>query len=104
MPVVAGFVGWLTNYLAVQMIFYPIRWRGIPFYRVEGEPLGCFGWQGIIPAKTAQMSEAMVNTTINELLTIEEIIRRLDPDRVADLLAPVSGRIVQVRLIYIVNK
>lgn len=38
--------GRLTNYLAVQMIFYPIRWRGIPFYRIEGEPLGFLGWQG----------------------------------------------------------
>lgn len=94
-PLVAGFVGWLTNYLAVQMIFYPIRWRGIPFYKVEGEPLGLLGWQGIIPAKTLKMSEAMVNTTINELLTMEEIIQRLDPDEVADVLLPYSGQMVQ---------
>ncbi|KAL7502808.1 hypothetical protein ACHAWX_000534 [Stephanocyclus meneghinianus] len=94
-PFIAGFVGWFTNYLAVQMIFYPIRWRGIPIYRVEGEPLGLLGWQGIVPAKTLKMSEAMVNTTINELLTMEEIIQRLDPDTVADILLPNSGQIVQ---------
>jgi hypothetical protein len=94
-PLVAGFVGWLTNYLAVQMIFFPIKWRGIPLYRVEGEPLGFIGWQGIVPAKTLKMSEAMVNTTINELLTMEEIIQRLDPDKVADILLPKSGQIVQ---------
>jgi hypothetical protein len=45
-PLIAGFVGWFTNYLAVQMIFYPIKWWGIPIYRVEGEPLGLLGWQG----------------------------------------------------------
>lgn len=84
-----------TNYLAVQMIFYPIKWRGLPVYRVEGEPLGLLGWQGIVPAKTLKMSEAMVNTTINELLTMEEIIQRLDPDKVADILQPESGKIVQ---------
>jgi len=94
-PLVAGFVGWLTNYLAVQMIFYPIRWRGLPLYKVEGEPLGLLGWQGIIPAKTLKMSEAMVNTTINELLTMEEIIQRLDPDTVADILLPYSDQMVQ---------
>lgn len=94
-PLVAGFVGWLTNYLAVQMIFFPIKWRGIPFYRVEGEPLGLIGWQGIVPAKTLKMSESMINTTINELLTMEEIIQRLDPDKVADILLPKSGQIVQ---------
>lgn len=42
-PFIAGFVGWFTNYLAVQMIFYPIRWRGLPIYKVEGEPLGLLG-------------------------------------------------------------
>lgn len=94
-PFIAGFVGWFTNYLAVQMIFYPIRWRGLPIYRVEGEPLGLFGWQGIVPAKTLKMSEAMVNTTINELLTMEEIIQRLDPEKVADILLPQTGQIVQ---------
>ena len=45
-PLIAGFVGWFTNYLAVQMIFYPVRWRGLPIYKVEGEPLGLIGWQG----------------------------------------------------------
>jgi len=94
-PLIAGFVGWFTNYLAVQMIFYPLRWRGIPIYKVEGEPLGLFGWQGIVPAKTLKMSEAMVNTTINELLTMEEIIQRLDPDTVATILQPKSGRIIK---------
>lgn len=53
------------------------------------------GAAGIIPAKTLKMSEAMVNTTINELLTMEEIIQRLDPDTVADILQPNAGRIIQ---------
>lgn len=87
-PLVAAFVGWFTNYLAVQMIFYPIKWRGIPFKRVEGEPLGFFGWQGIVPAKTKKMSEAMVNVTINELLSMEDTIKKLEPERVADILSP----------------
>ena len=84
-----------TNYLAVQMIFYPIKWRGLPIYKVEGEPLGLVGWQGIVPAKTLKMSESMVQTTINELLTMEEIIQRLDPDTVANILQPSAGQIVQ---------
>ena len=41
-----------TNYLAVQMIFYPIRWRGLPIFRVEGEPLGLIGWQGESSARS----------------------------------------------------
>eukprot|EP00978_Attheya_sp_CCMP212_P014204 scaffold36122_cov67-Attheya_sp.AAC.1 len=93
-PIIAAFVGWFTNYLAVQMIFYPLEWRGIPIRRVEGEPLGLFGWQGIVPAKTEKMSLAMVNTTINELLSIEEVIQRLDPHKVATILMPEVPKIV----------
>ena len=36
-PLVEGFVGWFTNSLAGQMIFYPIKWRGLPLFRIEGE-------------------------------------------------------------------
>ena len=34
-PVVAALVGWITNWLAVQMIFYPIKFRGIPLFIKE---------------------------------------------------------------------
>lgn len=87
-PVIAAFVGWFTNYLAVEMIFYPIRWRGLPIKVIEGEPLGFIGWQGIVPAKTAKMSDSMINVTLTELLSMEEIILRLEPERVADILLP----------------
>ena len=87
-PVIAAFVGWFTNFLAVKMIFYPIQWRGIPIKRVEGEPLGLLGWQGIVPAKSAKMSDSMINVTLTELLSMEEVILRLEPERVADILLP----------------
>jgi len=60
-PVVAAIVGWVTNWLAVQMIFYPIQYRGLSLYRRPELPLGFLGWQGIIPCKTRPMTEAMVN-------------------------------------------
>jgi len=94
-PLVAGFVGWFTNYLAVKMIFQPIRWTGLPIWRKEDEPLGLIGWQGIVPAKTMKMSEAMVNATITQLLSMEEMIARIDPSKVADILLPESTAILE---------
>jgi hypothetical protein len=38
-------VGWVTNYLAVQMIFYPVEFRGVPLWRRKEVPLGLLGWQ-----------------------------------------------------------
>jgi len=94
-PVIAAFVGWFTNYLAVQMIFYPIQFRGIPLWRREEIPLGLIGWQGIVPCKTRVMSEAMVTMVTTQLLNIEEVFKRLDPKVVANLLSPEVPKLIQ---------
>ncbi|GAX25206.1 hypothetical protein FisN_5Lh288 [Fistulifera solaris] len=87
-PLIAAFVGWFTNWLAVQMIFYPIEFRGIPLYRRQEVPLGLLGWQGIIPCKTRPMTEAMVHMVTSQLLSVKDAFARLDPGQVANLLAP----------------
>ena len=87
-PCVAALVGWFTNWLAVQMIFYPISFRGIPLFRVDEVPLGFLGWQGIVPCKTRTMSDAMVEMVTTQLLNVKEVFGRLDPKKVANLLAP----------------
>ena len=45
-------------------------------------------WQGIVPCKTEKMSEVMVEMVTTQLLSVEKTFKRLDPRRVADLLAP----------------
>mmetsp|Transcript_12183 Transcript_12183/g.16993 ORF Transcript_12183/g.16993 Transcript_12183/m.16993 type:complete len:562 (+) Transcript_12183:57-1742(+) len=87
-PCVAAVVGWVTNWLAVQMIFYPVKFRGIPILIKKEVPLGLLGWQGIVPCKTRPMSEAMVNMVTEQLLSVKEAFALLDPRKVASLLAP----------------
>lgn len=87
-PCVAAAVGWLTNWLAVQMIFYPIQFRGIPIYQAPEVPLGLIGWQGIVPCKTRPMASAMVHMVTSQLLTVKDAFSRLDPKQVATILAP----------------
>lgn len=60
-PLIAAVVGWVTNWMAVQMIFYPIEFRGIPIWRRAEVPFGLLGWQGIVPCKTRPMTEVMVH-------------------------------------------
>jgi len=94
-PIVAAFVGWFTNWLAVKMIFYPIKFFGIPFMQyVEGsaygfdvlQPLGLFGWQGIVPAKAAQMSESIVTMVTTKLVNVQDVFMLLSPTEVSSLL------------------
>jgi Protein of unknown function (DUF445) len=88
-PVIAALVGWFTNWLAVQMIFYPIQYRGWNFYRPNPEnPLGFLGWQGIIPCKTRPMTNALVDMVTTQLLTVSEAFARIDPKHIATALSP----------------
>ena len=70
-PLISALVGWSTNYLAVKMMFYPLKFVGIP-------PI--FGWQGLIPAKRKQMAEIEVELVLGKLLSVEELANRLEPE------------------------
>ena len=78
-PIIAGIVGYVTNYVGVSMLFYPIDWTGIPIRRWPNQPLGLIGWQGIVPAKRFQMASKLVEVTISRLLSIPEAFSRLEP-------------------------
>jgi uncharacterized membrane protein YheB (UPF0754 family) len=76
-PVISAFVGWLTNFLAVKMMFFPIKFIGL-------RPI--FGWQGLIPAKAREMAEIEVELVLGKLLSVKEIAGRLDADKIAKLI------------------
>ncbi len=69
-PLVAGGVGWFTNWIAIKMTFYPVRFVGIPPY---------LGWQGIIPSKTVKMATIFVDETMAKLGNLKEVFNELDP-------------------------
>jgi len=75
-PIVSAVVGWLTNYLAVKMMFYPIKFIGIkaPY----------LGWQGLIPQKRRKMAEISVDLVLGKLLSVQELAARLEPDKVSE--------------------
>ena len=90
-------------------VFYPIKWLGLRLWRrklseTEEPSLIGLGWQGIVPAKTKKMSTAMVNATLTQLIRMEEIVQRLDPYTVADILLPqtpsIMGPLVKDLLYY----
>lgn len=74
-PFVSAVVGWGTNVLALKMTFYPLEFIGIPPY---------LGWQGIIPSKAGRMAGMSVDLLTANLIRIEEVFARLEPERVAE--------------------
>jgi uncharacterized membrane protein YheB (UPF0754 family) len=78
MPVTSAFVGWLTNWIAIKMTFYPLKFWGIPPY---------LGWQGIIPRKAHKMASKSVDLMTAKLIKVEEIFDKVKPQEIARELA-----------------
>ncbi|MEM7051614.1 MAG: hypothetical protein AAF604_18240 [Acidobacteriota bacterium] len=73
-PLVAGVVGWATNWLAIKLTFVPLEFRGI-------RPI--FGWQGIIPSKAAKMAATFAEKTMFRLGTLSELFEQMEPERIS---------------------
>lgn len=86
-PWIAGFVGYITNVVALWMTFYPIEYKGVALFRIKDEPWGIFGWQGIIPTKTEKMASMSFDLMTRKLFNIREIFHRLDPVRFSEIMA-----------------
>lgn len=85
MPFMYGFVGWLTNWQAVKMIFWPNRFWGIPPY---------LGWQGIVPKKAVKFATRTTDYLSSRLVHLDEIFDRLDPRVIAKKLEPVADELI----------
>ena len=70
-PLIAGFIGWFTNWLAVKATLYPVEFVGIP---------PAFGWQGVIPKNTEEMSQSFSKLIHDKLVDMEKIFADIDHD------------------------
>ncbi|WP_207950598.1 DUF445 family protein [Marinobacter sp. JSM 1782161] len=74
-PLMAAFVGWVTNWLAIQMSFYPVQYMGIGRW---------FGWQGVIPRKAEKMAHICVDRTLQQFGDLSLVYDKLDPQRIVE--------------------
>ena len=88
MPVTSGIVGFVTNVIAIKMMFLPLEFFGKPPY---------LGWQGIVPRKAGKMATIACNTIVPRLVSEKEIFERLDPIRVTqEIEAPILAIVDQI--------
>lgn len=84
MPFISGLVGWGTNVIALKMTFYPLKFWGWEVFRLEGQPAGLFGWQGIVPAKARKMASDSVDLMTEKLFDVKEIFQRIEIDKASE--------------------
>lgn len=85
-PIVSVFFTWAHIWLAVQMMFYPVKFFGIWNYKQSGYGLG---WQGVVPRKAGVMAEKSCDLMLGSLITMEEIVDRFNMDEFFDTLGTV---------------
>jgi uncharacterized membrane protein YheB (UPF0754 family) len=67
-PLVSAVVGYVTNWLAVRMMMWPLEFKGI----------GPIGWQGVVPANAGKMARVVVDHSIKRVLSQDELLERVD--------------------------
>lgn len=90
-PLITAFIGWVTNWAGVKMIFYPQKFVGIP-------PV--LGWQGVLPRKASKFAADVGDMMTDNILDAEELVSKIDPDEVEALF----GDTIDEQAADIVNK
>ncbi len=105
MPVIAGLVGYGTNWVGIKLMFQPTEFRGIrvdaarPWTRLLPRKLRSLpgvadagiGWQGIIPSRASKIGSLAFDTGIGRIADPTEFFRELEPDQLALELLEGSG-------------
>ncbi|MDS1310492.1 DUF445 domain-containing protein [Marinobacter xiaoshiensis] len=83
-PIMAALVGWFTNWLAIQMSFYPVQFVG----------LGVIGWQGVIPRKAEKMAHICIDRTLRQFGDLNAVYQKLEPQKIVEqVLSQVTPRL-----------
>jgi uncharacterized membrane protein YheB (UPF0754 family) len=84
MPLVGGLIGWLTNFVAIKMLFRPRQPRFI---------MG-LAWQGVIPKRQRDIALRIGEVVEEELLNSEDILNAINTEELrAHLAVVIEGRI-----------
>lgn len=72
MVIIGAVIGWITNILAIKLLFRPLRHYKIPLLNYE--------IQGLLPKRKAEIASNIGKTVDEELLSIEDILNKMIED------------------------
>jgi uncharacterized membrane protein YheB (UPF0754 family) len=71
-PFIAALIGYVTKRVAIEMMFKPLEFVGIP--------RTFLGWQGVVPKHGGRMAAVATDLLTKNLLDLKEIFAKIDPD------------------------
>lgn len=87
-PLLGAFIGWITNVLAIRLLFRPRRPYKFLFWTL----------QGLIPKRRAEIAASLAAIIDKDLLPLDEIINRLKTSAVEERVATLVGELVRQRI------
>lgn len=88
MAIVGTFIGWVTNYIAIKLLFRPYN---------EINILG-FKLQGVIPKRRKELAENIGKTINAELISIKDITNTIDSMELEIEIDKIVGDIVEKKI------
>ncbi len=84
LPVIAALIGWLTNYIAVKMLFHPRLEKKFLILRI----------QGVFPKRQKALALKLGDMVANELFSIEDVKSRLKEESSGEeIMEALAGKI-----------
>jgi uncharacterized membrane protein YheB (UPF0754 family) len=75
-PIISAFIGWVTNWIAIKMLFHPRQKKKILFFTL----------QGIFPKRQQQFAEKLGKLVAEELFSFEDIEQKMtNPQKLQQL-------------------
>ena len=68
LPILAALVGWITNFLAIKMLFHPHQPKKIL----------CITFHGVFPKRQPQIAENLGSLVANELLSMKDVAQKIE--------------------------
>lgn len=84
LPIIAALTGWITNYIAIKMLFHPREKVKLLFLEI----------QGIFPKRQKVLAEKLGAIVANELFSVEDVKKTIQaPERQEEVHEVVSQKI-----------
>lgn len=90
LPVIGALIGWLTNWIAIKLIFKPYNPYRVPVLGIV--------IQGLLPRRKNELARSVGAAVEEELLPPEQLVRRVEEMRLKEKIETALIKIVNERL------
>ena len=85
---IGAMIGWITNYIAIKMLFRPYKEMNFLFFKI----------QGLIPKRRSEIAISIADTVQKELISLKDITSSLNADELEKKMGTVIDKILEEKL------